>query len=119
MLVFSQAFKFHMHVQHVGDPSPSAQHVIAIHSADILGDLTDKASHESVDEHHHPIEIDVSLDSIATKIDLSNSMALIFLIVSVLLLFPLLPNKGKYSTKQIQPSSSFSLLSPPLRAPPA
>ena len=118
VMIFGQAFKFHMHTQHNGMPSPTTSHIIAVHPASLLDSLSFGTYHEDTTSHHHSTEIDISLDSVANTIDLFDLFGLVFLVSSLLLCIPLLRITTRlYIQNNILTPLNF-LLSPPLRAPP-
>jgi len=118
VLVFGQAFKFHMHTQHNGIPSPTSSHIIAVHPASLLDGLSYGTYHEDTTSHHHSAEIDISLDSVANTIDLFHLFGLVFLVTGLLLCIPLLRITTKFYIEKNKFTSLNLLLTPPLRAPP-
>ena len=121
VLLFGQAFKFHMHIEHDGIPSSTTAHVIDVHATSSIHDMSHDLHHDSIENtgnHHHSAEIDISLDSLSTKIKLLNSLVLLFLVVSIFLCIPLLRATCRFYTQKIKPTSLNFLLYPPLRAPP-
>jgi len=121
VLLFGQAFKFHMHIQHDGIPSSNTAHVIDVHAVSSVHDTSYGTHHapiENTENHHHSAEIDVSIDSVSTKIESLNSIVLLFLVVSIFLFIPLLRSTCRFYIQKIISTSPNFLLYPPLRAPP-
>jgi len=117
--VLRQAFKFHMHLEHDGSPASTTAHVIDVHAVSSVHDTSSSAHHDDIENHHHSAEVDVSLDSVSTKIKLLNSIVLLFLVASIFLFIPLLRSTCKFYIQKIKPTSPNFLLHPPLRAPPS
>jgi len=117
-LLFGQAFKSHMHIQHDGVTSSASTHIIDVHAVLTSHDVSYDKHHSEVDNHPHSTEIDVSVDSVATKIKLLNSIVLLFLVASIFLCIPLLRSIRIFAKHKTKLTSPNFLLSPPLRAPP-
>jgi len=117
-LLFGQAFKFHMHIQHESVPSSTTAHIIGVHASSSLHGMSHNTHHEETGNQHHAAEIDISLDSVATKIELLNSIVLLFLVASIFLCVPLLRSFSIFAKHKTKLTSPNFLLYPPLRAPP-
>lgn len=117
-LLFGQAFKFHMHIQHDGIPASSSGHIIDVHTAASLHDTTHDTHHQDgIQDHHHPTEIDISSESLVKKVGLSSLSMLLFLVVIILCASRLRCIHGWHILKTTPVSLNY-LLHPPLRAPP-
>ena len=121
-LLLGQAFKLHMHVQHDGLPSStSAGHVVDMHVTSSPRDITyDTRNQSGIQDLRHPIDIEikVSPDSIAKKIELLKLFVALFLIAGIILFTPRLRYILSYSRIKTRLASRYYLLYSPLRAPP-
>lgn len=110
-LLFGQAFKLHMHLQHDDIPSSSTAHVIGFHSAI-------EEHGESHGNHHFDTIVDVSNDNLAKSTNLLSSLLLILLTIG---LFLFIPRKTSLCSNRLYKTLSipcYYLFQPPLRAPP-
>jgi len=119
MLLFSQTFQAHMHLQHNEHAAQESGHVIDIHVVSSFHDSAYDTHHQDdfITHHDHP-EVDVSVDSLVKKIGKINFSLLLFLVVGFILTVPLLLFVSKYYLFKIKSDSLYYFLNPPLRAPP-
>jgi len=119
-LLFGQMSKLHMHIQHDGTPSPATtKHIINVHVASSLHDITDVSHHQdNIHDHHHSAEIDVSSSSFVKKVELLNPLITLFFIVIMVLCAPRLHRIRRWFAQKIKLTTLDYLLHPPLRAPP-
>ena len=117
-LAFGHAFKLHMHLQHNHDPSStlSAQK-LDVHISSSFHDATHNTYHQDDFQDHHLADIKVSPDSAVKKVETFTPFMVLLLFISLFLAIP--PLRSIF-TRQLQTklSSTYYLLSPPLRAPP-
>lgn len=118
-MIFGQLFKLHIHMEHDEVSSSSmSEHTFGMHAAYSLSDIT-RATHNHSDfQDNHDSEIKVSPESVVKKIDSFNTYLFLFLFVSLFLGVP--PALRTIFRQYIQTklTSTYYLLSPPLRAPP-
>ena len=117
-LTLSQVVKLHMHLEHDDVlSSTSTEHILDVHVASSLHDLTHNTHHNDDFQDHHQADIKVSPDSVVKKIESFNPYILLFLFVSFFFSFPKIRSIFRKNI-QSKLTSTYYLLSPPLRAPP-
>jgi len=117
-LALGQASKLHMHIEHDDVPSSTmSEHKLNVHIATSLHDSTHDTHHQDDFQDHHLTDIKVGPDSVVKKIESFTPFILIFLFVSLFLGIPQLRNIFRQHI-QTKLTSTYYLLSPPLRAPP-
>lgn len=109
-LMLGQSSKLHMHIEHDDILSSTmSDHKLDVHIATSL--------HDSTYETHHQTDYKVSPDSAVKKVETFTPFILFFLFVSLFLAIP--PLRSIFSQHiQTKLTSTYYLLSPPLRAPP-
>lgn len=118
-LILGQVVKLHMHIEHDDVlSSTSTEHIVDVHVASSLHDSAHDTHHQDdFQDHHHQAEIKVSPDSVVKKIESFNSYILLFLFVSFFFGIPKLRSVFRQNI-HTKLTSTYYLLSPPLRAPP-
>ena len=117
VLLFSQIFRLHMHIQH-DDVTASADHIVTVHAASSLQDSRYDIDRQDDVPNHHPAELKVSPDRVVMKVALLKAFILLIFIASIFLnVLPLRYFHRLYFLKNKLTSLSY-LFRPPLRAPP-
>lgn len=117
-LALGQASKLHMHIEHDDVLSSTmSEHKLDVHIASSLHDSTHDTHHQDGFQDHHLTDYKVSPDSVVKKIESFTPFILLFLFVSLFLGIPQLRSTFRQHI-QTKLTSSYYLLSPPLRAPP-
>ena len=119
LMLFGQIFKLHLHLDHVhhhDSNSSIVEQIINFHPSSLNHDVNDE--HHNADTFHHGAEIEISVDTYVSKVDLLKSFLYVF--VSFIGLFLLLKsvvvlrtNRADFLIKETK-----QLFTPPLRAPP-
>ena len=118
-LLFGQAFKLHMHIQH-DEVTASAGHIVDVHAASSLYNTGYDAHHQDdIQDHHSSADIDVSPDSFVKKISLFKLFVLFFFVTGFILYAPQLLRIHRQYHLKTKPASLYYLFHPPLRAPPS
>jgi len=111
-LLLAQTSRMHIHLEHDEHAEPTAHAALILHDYDSL-------HHDGFQHHnHHPVAIDVSPDNLIQKVNLLNSLILIFLFSGFLLVLPRLAYRLRQRLYLKRFSSRYYLFQPPLRAPP-
>ena len=116
--MLGQVFKLHMHVEHDESLSSTmAEHKLNVHVASSLHDTTHDTHHQDDFQDHHLTDIKVTPDSVVKKVESFNPYLLLFLFIGFFLGIPKLRSIfGQHIQAKL--TSTYYLLSPPLRAPP-
>ena len=117
-----QAFKLHMHIEHDESlSSTTTGHKLNVHVISTLHDTTHNTHHQDdfLNDHqeHYLTDITVTPDSFVKKMESFTLYMLVFLIISFLIIVPLIRSIFREPV-QTKLTSTYNLLSPPLRAPP-
>lgn len=119
-LLFAQAFKFHMHVQHDGSaPVVSSGYILDAHAAvSFHGTKFDPHQTDDLTGHHHTADVSVSVDSVVKQVKIFSLLILLLSIVSILWSAPCLlcARIERFAKTKLVPL--YYLQQPPLRAPP-
>lgn len=117
-LALGQSSKLHMHIEHDDVLSSTmSEHKLDVHIATSLHDSTHDTHHQDDFQDHHLTDYKVSPDSVVKKIESFTPFILLFLFVSLFLGIPQLRIIFRQHI-QTKLTSTYYLLSPPLRAPP-
>ena len=117
-LALGQSSKLHMHIEHDDVLSSTmSDHKLDVHIATSLHDSTHDTHHQDDFQDHHLTDYKVSPDSVVKKIESFTPFILFFLFVTLFLGIPQLRSIFRQHI-QTKLSSTYYLLSPPLRAPP-
>ncbi|RDH84043.1 MAG: hypothetical protein DIZ80_07875 [endosymbiont of Galathealinum brachiosum] len=120
-ILFVQSFKLHMHIQH--DDAPLSYvaegHLVGLHVA-FPPHKTTYINHHQVttQDHHHPVEIDVSSSTFVKKMGLLNPFILLFFIISILICVTHTCRILRKHDSNAERPANYYLIQPPLRAPP-
>lgn len=121
-LMLGQVFKLHMHIEHDESlSSTTTEHKFNVHVASSVHDSTHDTHHQddfqNDSQDHHLTDIKVTPDSVVKKVESFSPYLLLFLFVSFFLGIPKLRSVFRQHI-QTKLTSTYYLLSPPLRAPP-
>jgi hypothetical protein len=107
-----------MHIEHDDVlSSTTTKHILDVHVATSLHDSTQDTHHHDDFQDHHQADIKVSPDSVVKKIESFSPYILLILFVNFFLGLPQLRFIFRQYI-QTKLTSTYYLLSPPLRAPP-
>jgi len=119
VLLFGQAFKLHMHLQHDEVPASfSTDHSFNLHVASLNHNLHLDFAHQDETQNHHSAELSINSDGILKKISLFNPIVLFFIILSIILSVNRLHFFHKRIIFKTKLTTFFYFLHPQLRAPP-
>lgn len=113
-----------MHLQHAevlntGAHQHQHEHVVDLHIPSPLQTPAHDSHHPDAFSHHqYHAEVDISVDSVAKKFEQTSFSLLFFFVIGLFLFIPLIPVLNRYYHLNIRPFRLYSLITPPLRAPP-